>query len=223
MIILKDICKNYRDKVVLDHVNLTLKKHQIYSVLGQSGVGKTTLLNAIANLEDFSGEIVGVEGAISYAFQTPCLIENMSVIDNISFACGEVSKTEIEYCLEKLEMQELVLKQTKYLSVGEKQRVNFLRALLYFPKLLILDETFSSLDVKSKLLCEKLLLEYKEKYNFTVIMVTHDYSLAYSLSDEIIILSKDKVEVIEVKNPKNNEKLLTEKQLKEKLLLSFKV
>ena len=223
MIILKDICKNYNEKVVLDHVNLTFKKGKISCILGYSGVGKTTLLNVIANLEDSSGEIVGLDGAISYAFQTPCLIDNMTVIDNILFACSKVSKDEIDECLTRLEIQNLKNSLAKNLSVGEKQRVNFLRALLYFPNVLILDETFSSLDVKSKLLCEKLLLEYKNKYNFTTIIVTHDYSLALSLADDIIILSNNKTQTISLEKDDNGNNLLTESQLKERLYLAFNV
>ena len=223
MIILKDICKNYNEKVVLDHVNLTFKKGKISCILGYSGVGKTTLLNVIANLEDYSGEIVGLDGAISYAFQTPCLIDNMTVIDNILFACSKVSKDEIDECLTRLEIQNLKNSLAKNLSVGEKQRVNFLRALLYFPNVLILDETFSSLDVKSKLLCEKLLLEYKNKYNFTTIIVTHDYSLALSLADDIIILSNNKTQTISLEKDDNGNNLLTESQLKERLYLAFNV
>ena len=223
MIICKDICKNYNEKIVLKNVNIAFKKGNVSCILGHSGVGKTTLLNAIAGLDNYNGEIIGLGGKISYAFQTPCLVENMSVIDNILFACTCLSKNEIENCLEKLEMKGLANSLAKNLSVGEKQRVNFLRALLYFPNLLILDETFSSLDVKSKLLCEKLLLEYKNKCNFTVIMVTHDYSLALSLADEIFVLTQDKVELIEIRKDKNGNKILTEKQLKEKLLLAFNV
>jgi ABC-type nitrate/sulfonate/bicarbonate transport system ATPase subunit len=165
MIICKDICKNYNEKIVLKNVNIAFKKGNVSCILVHSGVGKTTLLNAIAGLDNYNGEIIGIDGKISYAFQTPCLVENMSVINNILFINNSVDKLEIENCLEKLEMKCLINSLCKNLSVGEKQRVNFLRALLYFPKLLILDETFSSLDVKSKLLCEKLLLEYKNKCN----------------------------------------------------------
>ncbi len=218
MIELKDVSKSYGGKMVLDHINIQFKKGKISCILGGSGVGKTTLLNTIANIEDFSGEILGVEGKISYAFQTPCLVENMTVKQNISFACGEVKDDEMLYCLKKLQLSSLENSLAKNLSEGEKQRVNFLRALLYYPKLLMLDETFSFLDVKSKLLCEKLLLEYKQKCDFTVIMVTHDYSLALSLADEIIILSQNNIEIISTKESK-----LTEKQLKDRLLLAFNV
>ena len=223
MIILKDICKKYNEKVVLDKINLTFKKGKINCILGYSGVGKTTLLNILVGLENYQGEIIGLDDKIAYAFQTPCLIENLSVLENISIISSEINESEIKNCLEKLELGDKINLLAKNLSVGEKQRINFLRAILYFPKILILDESFSSLDVKSKLLCEKLLIEYKNKCDFTVIMVTHDYSLALSLADEIFILSPSKVDVIKVKKDDENDNILTEKQLKDKLLSAFNV
>ena len=89
MIILKDVCKNYGEKTVLNNVNLTIKKGNINCVLGHSGVGKTTLLNILAGLESYQGQVVNSANKISYAFQTPCLVDTMTIEENILFASKE--------------------------------------------------------------------------------------------------------------------------------------
>lgn len=213
MIILKNICKEFNGVKVLNNVNLTFKKGTITAILGGSGIGKTTLLNILANLIDYDGEIVGVN-SVAYAFQNPTLIPNLTVKENILIA-SKVNEGELDYALKEVDIFSLKDKKAKNLSVGEKQRVNFLRALLNKSELLLIDETFSSLDIKSKLKCEKLLKEYVNKGNLTVILVTHDIGLALSIADEITVITKEKTESI--LNDKN------EKNLKDKLFNLFEV
>ena len=85
MIILKNICKEFDGVKVLNNVNLTFKKGKITALLGGSGIGKTTILNILSNLTDYSGECIGVNG-VSYAFQNPTLIPNLTVKENILIA-----------------------------------------------------------------------------------------------------------------------------------------
>ena len=213
MIVLKNICKEFDGVKVLNNVNLTFKKGTITAILGGSGIGKTTLLNVLSNLTSFDGEIIGIS-SVSYAFQNPTLIPNLTVKENILIA-SNVDESELDYALNKVDILPLKDKKASNLSVGEKQRVNFLRALLNKSELLLIDETFSSLDIKSKLACEKLLKEYVSKGNLTAIVVTHDIGLALSLADEITVITKDKTESI--LNDKN------EKNLKDKLFNLFEV
>ncbi len=197
MIALKNLSKEFDGVKVLDNVNLTFKKNKITSILGGSGIGKTTLLNVISGLYDYSGEISGLPKKIAYAFQTPAIISNLTVLENIKIACKDIKDGELNYCLEAVDIIKLKDKRAENLSVGEKQRVNFLRALLYKAELLLIDETFSSLDVKSKLKCEELLIKYAKEYNLTVILVTHDIGLALSVSDEITVINKDGAKTFE--------------------------
>ena len=207
MIILKNITKEFDGVKVLDNINLTFKKGKITTLLGGSGVGKTTLLNAMSGLIEYDGKIENLPSKIAYCFQTPALINNLTVKQNIKIASPSISEEELNYCLEKVDILSLKDKPALNLSVGEKQRVNFLRALLYKPSLLLIDETFSSLDVKSKLRCEELLKEYANANNLTVIMVTHDIGLALSVSNEIVVITKSGAEVFE----NANEKLIKDK------------
>lgn len=207
MIVLKNISKEFDGVKILDNVNLIVKKGKITTLLGGSGVGKTTLLNAISGLIEYNGEIENLPNKIAYAFQTPALINNLTVKENIKIASPSISEEELKYCLEKVDILSLKDKPALNLSAGEKQRVNFLRALLNKANLLLIDETFSSLDIKSKLKCEELLKEYVKKGNLTVIMVTHDIGLALSVSDEIAVITKRGVEVFE----NFSEKLLKDK------------
>ena len=215
MIVLKDICKEFDGVKVLNGLNLNFKKNKITAVLGGSGIGKTTLLNILSNITAYSGEILGLNGKVAYAFQNPTLLPNLTVKENILLAVKNLDLGELDYALESVDIFSLKDKIVNNLSVGEKQRVNFLRALLCKAELLLIDETFSSLDIISKLKCEKLLREYFKKGNLTVILVTHDVGLALSLADEILIITKERVDAF--LNDGN------EKILKDKLFNTFEV
>ncbi len=219
MIVLNNLTKKFNSKTIFSGLNLSFKKGKITAILGDSGVGKTTLLNILSGLESFEGEVLNKPLKISYAFQNPSLIHNLTVEENISLVNPSAKTEEIDYLLNALNIENLASSQAKNLSFGEKQRVNFIRALIYQAELLLIDESFSSLDVKTKLLAEKLLKEYKEKKNLTVIIVTHDISLATSIADDIIVLSKKEGEVIS----NSVEVKCGETKLKEKLLNIFKV
>ena len=223
MIVLKGIYKSFDNLEVLNNLNLNFKKNKITCLLGYSGIGKTTLLNILAGLESFDGEILNLPSKISYSFQNPSLIPNLTVKENLLLVNNSVSDSEITTYLKRLDIESLKNKLAKNLSFGEKQRVNFLRAILYNPELLLIDESFSSLDIKSKLLLEKLLKEYKNDNNVTVITVTHDLNLAFSLADEIIVLSKDNASSFSLERDSLGNLITDEKTLKEKMLLLFNV
>ncbi len=223
MIVLKSVYKSFDGVDILKGLNLTFKKNKITCLLGYSGIGKTTLLNILAGLEDFNGEILNLPSKIAYSFQNPSLIPNLTVKENLLIVNSRVKDEEIVECLKRLEIENLENKLAKNLSFGEKHRVNFLRAILFKPELLLIDESFSSLDIKSKLLLEKLLKEYKKNNEVTVITVTHDLNLAFSLADEIIVLSSDKVNSFSLERDGLGNLIVDEKTLKEKLLLLFNV
>ncbi len=219
MIVLNNLTKNFNNQTIFSGLNLSFKKGKITAILGSSGVGKTTLLNILSGLESFSGEILNKPLKISYAFQNPSLIENLTVEENILLVNSTASKEELNYLLKALNIENLASKQAKNLSFGEKQRVNFIRALLFNGELLLVDENFSSLDVKTKLSAEKLLKEYKEKKNLTVIIVTHDLSLATSIADDIVVLFNKGGNIVSTKIEVESER----GRLKEKLLNIFEV
>ena len=223
MIVLKSICKSFDGSKILNNLNLSIKKNKITCLLGYSGIGKTTLLNILAGLEDYDGEILNLPSKISYSFQNPSLIPNLTVKENLLLVNQKVTDGEILNYLKRLDILNLENNLAKNLSFGEKQRVNFLRAILYNPELLLIDESFSSLDIKSKLLLEKLLKDYKNANKVSVVTVTHDLNLAFSLADEIIVLFKDNAFSFTLERDSFGNLITDEKKLKEQLLLLFKV
>lgn len=188
MLLLKNIKKKFGNDVLFDDLNLSIEDGAITCLLGASGVGKTTLLKMISSLVSFEGEILNVPDKISYIFQEPRLLPNLTVIENLCFAAPNASKEKIQSILEMLELSGKANSYPRILSGGEAQRVSIARAFLYDGDLILMDEGFSSLDLSLKLRLiqsfSKLWLEQKK----TVLFVTHDIDEALLLAHKIHIL-----------------------------------
>lgn len=173
----------YENKVVFSHFNLEISEGEITCILGNSGVGKTTLLGHIAQNAQKENK------KIAFAFQEPRLFEHLTVLENLKLiGYGE---KEIAHVLEKIGLDKKVHRYPNQLSGGEKQRVNFARAFLSDCDLLLLDEPFFSLDVKLKISLINLLIE--EKRQKTIVFVTHDIDEALMLSNRILLLKDGKI------------------------------
>ena len=174
MIRLSDISKAYGPQRVFENFSLEIEDGKILCVLGESGGGKTTLLNILAGLVPFSGNLSGVPKRVSYIFQEPRLLPNMTVKQNLAYAGGASEK--IDDILEKTELIKCANKRPGELSGGEKQRVSIARAFLIPSELLLMDEPFSSLDTALKIrlteVFARLWKSLPEKR--TAVFVTHD-------------------------------------------------
>ena len=168
----------YNNKVVFNNFNLEIVDGQITCILGSSGVGKTTLINHIVSLAKSQGVKVAV------AFQQPRLIEHLTVYENLKLI--GYNDEQINEVLESVGLKNHAKNYPNTLSGGEKQRVNFARALLSDSNLLVLDEPFSSLDVKLKISLIKLLLAKTQ--GKTIVFVTHDLDEALMLSNRIVLI-----------------------------------
>lgn len=192
MINLKNITKKYEDKVIFENFNLSIPQNKITCILGESGVGKTTLLNMIARITEYQGEISLVD-KIAYIFQEPRLIPSLTVEENLKFIAPLAKVEEVDALLSILEIKEKKKSYPRHLSGGEQQRVSIARAFLYDAPLILMDEPFSSLDLSLKYrLIRHFAILWKQTKK-TVLFVTHTIDEALWLANEIVILSKGRI------------------------------
>lgn len=199
------------DVFTIENINLTINSGELISVLGPSGCGKTTLLKLMVGLiKPDSGMIledgkditeIDVEKK-NYAMvsQQPLLFPNMTVIDNICFGLKmqKVSKAQRIACAElminKLKLKGLEKRYPSQLSGGQCQRVAIARALVSNPKVLFMDEPFSSLNEELRVEMGELIKDLHKNSNLTIVFVTHDKEEAYLLSDRIITMKNGSIE-----------------------------
>ncbi|MCM1306430.1 MAG: ABC transporter ATP-binding protein [Bacteroides sp.] len=191
----------YGDNVVFDGFSAKFPEGKISVVLGGSGVGKSTLLNAIAGLLPYDGRIDLNGGRVSYIFQNDRLIPAISVYKNLDLILRAVFKDKserrkrIENMLELLEISDLAHKLPTELSGGQAQRVAMARAYLYPSEVLLLDEPFKALDTALKTRLIKQLVSLHERENRTVLFVTHAIDECLLVADEFFVLAGSPVEV----------------------------
>ncbi|WP_073507633.1 ABC transporter ATP-binding protein [Streptobacillus notomytis] len=183
---------SYDKKLIIDNYSFYVDKGEILMIKGKSGIGKSTLLRLISGLEELKNGKIFLDGIeitnekienrnIGYLFQEFALFPHLSVYDNISFGLKKEDKKEkTARLLELIELKGYEKRYPHELSGGEKQRVALARSLSVMPKLLLLDEPFSSLNMELR---EKIRLDLKDilkKIGITTIIVSHD------LNDSII-------------------------------------
>lgn len=176
---------------------------QFVVILGMSGCGKSTLLRYIAGLQDPSaGKVlvnnkpVGADNRVSMVFQQYSSLPWMTVLDNVGLALqykGISKKERDEKAMELIELVGLAGHEHKYaqyptLSGGQLQRVAIARSLLANSEILLMDEPFGALDIKTRIQMQDLLSDIWNKYHPTVIFVTHDIPEAVYLADDIYIM-----------------------------------
>lgn len=174
-IIMENISFSYEDKTVFENYNQSFPLGETSVIMAPSGFGKTTLLYMTAGLISPSKGNINIpinNPKFSFAFQDLRLIESLSVKKNITLVNSNISKEELNKCLEALDIKELADKKVSALSGGEKSRVSIARALMAEYDILLLDEPFNGLDDCIK---EKVINYIKEKTaHKTVLLVTHN-------------------------------------------------
>ena len=200
---LKNISFSYRDKVIFDNYNFVMKKEEIIAIIGPSGCGKSTLLKIINGLEtEYSGDVLlnGVnvnnipvnKRDIVLMFQDNLLFPHMTIFENIEFSLKMKKypkhkiKNMVDEVAKDIHLQDKLNKYPRELSGGQQRRVALARAVISKPKLLLLDEPFTGLDKEIKLEIMNLVKIIKEKYNTSIIFVTHDLSEAEYLEAKCV-------------------------------------
>lgn len=184
MINIENLTVNYGEKVVYDGLNLQIEDDKITCILGESGCGKTTLLNAVAGIVKYGGSISQVVPA--YVFQSPRLMPGVTVIKNLTVTGA--SEAEAIEMLDRVGLSGRWLDYPKTLSGGEAQRVALCRAFLYRSDCLLMDEPFSSLDIRTKLSVMEIFLKLHAESSRCTLFVTHDVDEAVFLADRIIVM-----------------------------------
>lgn len=208
MIEVKNIQKSFGDLHVLKGINLHVNKREIVAIIGKSGAGKTTLLQIIGTLDQPDQGQVIINGIdvfalkdkelarfrnhhIGFIFQFHQLLPEFTALENVmipAMIAGEKdAQPRAEKLLADLGLSDRISHKPNELSGGEKQRVAVARAMMMSPDVILADEPSGSLDETNKKELHKLLLELRDKYNQTIIIVTHDKELA-SICDRVITM-----------------------------------
>ncbi len=210
---LKNIRMSYDGETVLDGIDLAIKDGEFVTFLGPSGCGKTTTLRIIAGFESQDGGDVFFGGKninavpphkrnINTIFQRYALFPHLNVYDNVAFGLKVKNTPKSEIHDKVIEMLELVnlkgLEKRKIdtLSGGQQQRVAIARAIINHPKVLLLDEPLSALDLKLRKDMQVELKNLQKRTGITFIFVTHDQEEALSMSDTVVVMDKGKIQQI---------------------------
>lgn len=209
----QDVSVSLGGERIYDQLNFNVEPGSFVCVLGPSGCGKSTSLRIIGDLiPATSGEVL-VAGQpakdawdeLAYVFQSPRLVPWRNAIRNVTLAAelryGRGDKREREVrARDLLKLVGLENDMHKYpgaLSGGERQRVSIARALAVDPKIILMDEPFSALDVKTRRKMRHEIIDIWQRTGKTIVFVTHDVDEALALADRIIVLSRKPTRVIE--------------------------
>ncbi|MBU3073637.1 methionine ABC transporter ATP-binding protein [Clostridium estertheticum] len=215
MIKVSGVSKSFSEVKVLSNVSFTVDKGDIYGVIGHSGAGKSTLLRCFNGLETYDTGTINIMGKVvnelsrnelrefrkdvGIIFQSFNLINSKNVFDNIAFPL-EVWGNDKSYIKERVDalidlvgLNDKVKTNVKQLSGGQKQRVGIARALALNPKILLCDEATSALDPKTTKSILQLLRDINNKFNITIVVVTHQMEVVKEICNKFILLEGGKI------------------------------
>lgn len=208
---INNLTKHYENRTVLNIDSLLFERNRFYGIIGPNGAGKSTLLRIIAGLEQSDGgDILYDSGTIhkklykdiTYMSQRYYLMKT-TVFHNIAYPLKlrkfskKLIESKVDNIMRELQLDPLRDQLATKLSGGESQKVALARALVFEPKLLLLDEPTANIDPDSMKLIENMILK-RHKYKIgTTIMVTHNIDQAKRLCDEILIINRGKLETPE--------------------------
>ncbi len=213
LIHLAGLTKQFEQFVAVDELNLDVARGEFISLLGPSGCGKTTTLRMIGGFEDPTEGAIYLDGKditydppyrrdVNTVFQSYALFPHLSVKENIAFGLKrkKVDKREMEsrvgQLAEMVGLSGLVNRKPRELSGGQQQRVALARALVNQPKVLLLDEPLSALDVKLRKQMQLELKKIQREVGVTFVFVTHDQEEAMTMSDRVAVMFQGRLEQV---------------------------
>ena len=205
-----DVVKKFGETVAVKEVNLSIRKGELFALLGSSGCGKSTLLRMMAGLESVTSGKILIDGEdlaqlppyrrpVNMMFQSYALFPHMTVESNVAFGLKQegVPKTElkdrVQSALELVQMARYAKRKPHQLSGGQQQRAALARSLVKRPKLLLLDEPMSALDKQIRQRTQIELVNILDKVGVTCMMVTHDQEEAMTMASRLAVMSEGEI------------------------------
>ena len=196
--------------MVIEDLDLTIKRGTMVTLLGPSGCGKTTILRLVAGLENPTSGQIFIDGEdvtkssiqnrdICIVFQSYALFPHMSIGDNVGYGLRmqnvgkEERKQRVKEALELVDLAGFEDRYVDQISGGQQQRVALARALVIKPKVLLFDEPLSNLDANLRRAMREKIRELQQSLGITSLYVTHDQTEAFAVSDEVIVMNKGKI------------------------------
>ncbi|MBF8969461.1 MULTISPECIES: ABC transporter ATP-binding protein [unclassified Streptococcus] len=208
----RHVSKVYEDTgtQVLKDINFELEEGKFYTLLGASGSGKSTILNMIAGLLDPSSGDIFLDGHrlndvpinqrdVHTVFQSYALFPHMNVFDNVAFPLKvrkvgkEEIATRVSQVLKMVQLSGYEKRSIRKLSGGQRQRVAIARAIINQPRVVLLDEPLSALDLKLRTDMQYELRELQQRLGITFVFVTHDQEEALAMSDWIFVMNEGEI------------------------------
>lgn len=210
---IQKMTKRYGDLTALRGVSLSIQDNEFFTLLGPSGCGKTTLLRTIAGFEDISEGAIKLYGEdisdlppnkrpVNTVFQQYALFPHMDVATNVMFGLLQLgldkasAKRRVSEVLELVQLTDFANRFPTQLSGGQQQRVALARALAPKPKVLLLDEPLSALDLKLRQAVRQELQQIQQDTGITFVFVTHDQEEALTMSDRIAVIADGQVQQV---------------------------
>lgn len=212
---IEHVTKTYDSFAALDDVSLSIRSGEFLSLLGSSGSGKTTLLMALAGFVRpdagsirFGGREMVFEPPhkrdLGMMFQNYALFPHMDVFQNVAYPLKlrgygrDDIRRRVREALELVELDQLVARKINEMSGGQRQRIALARAIVFEPKVLLMDEPLSALDKRLRETMQLELRRLHERLGMTVVYVTHDQREALTMSDRIAVMSQGRIQQIDI-------------------------